>query len=559
MRRSPAAIAVALAAAAWWLGSTASIDRARRFLHAQTIDPSLVGVQRVTARLVEGGWLEVRPGRESDSPREVALDPGGRRHSVVYTVNRGDGAAANPAAVALKHLDPIPGLARLSIAADEADLHDPDHGILTHPVERGAPWEREVFFAVADGDGRLLSQGAAGLRVHGGASRQMTLPSLRLHFRPSLGVASFDPRPLLGGSDFRGWKNLVVHNDWRRAIPDESGDRLVLRGQNPLFYELCRRLGVPAPRTYPATVVLNGQPHRNLYFLTERVDRDFVRRRLGHDDFDFGLFRDADADDRPQFYVDLQSDLVHLAAPLRAAEVTRTVALEPFRRLMFLVTFWGSRDCYQGAYYRDRREDSSPLRFVPWDMDRAFTSAATSLEPWQMPILANVGRSRPEGPLQPFLFGRLLAEDRGFARAYIDDVNSFLNHDLDQAYLQGLVERLRQTARTAGVVTGAEDERGFDLYRRFLAERPAFYRQELARLCHVNLVTVHVEAPADQAYLVDGHRRQGAWTGRYRAGAAARIAPVAGARLEVADKIVEAELRIDTSADVTIVLDRTRR
>ena len=63
-------------------------------------------------------------------------------------------------------------LPTLSIIAVPADLFSPETGIYSHPQERGGAWERPSSLELFDADGRLAFQCAAGLRIHGGTSRQ---------------------------------------------------------------------------------------------------------------------------------------------------------------------------------------------------------------------------------------------------------------------------------------------------------------------------------------------------------------------------------------------------
>ena len=121
---------------------------------------------------------------------------------------------------------------------------------------------------------------AAGVRIHGGDSRQRPHHSLRLYFDDRYGASGF-PAELLA-PDLPGALGRVVLN--RDNGRDRTGQRwLFLEAIN---YDVARRLGVRAPYTRPVALTVDDEPPR-IVVLTEQLGPEALRRWLGHDDFEW--------------------------------------------------------------------------------------------------------------------------------------------------------------------------------------------------------------------------------------------------------------------------------
>ncbi len=73
----------------------------------------------------------------------------------------------------------------VSLLIDPEELDD----LLSNTMKCGRVWERSAHFALLR-HGELFFASPAGLRIHGGASRQRRIPNFRLYFR-----GSYDSRP----------------------------------------------------------------------------------------------------------------------------------------------------------------------------------------------------------------------------------------------------------------------------------------------------------------------------------------------------------------------------
>src|SRR5688572_22052300 len=144
------------------------------------------------------------------------------------------------------------GLPVLSLTLDEADLRDPETGLLTNVMEHGSEWERKGSVSYFD-EGKLLFASGVGVRIHGGGSRRVSpRQGFRLYFRRKYGRRELPPG-LLFGPAAQPIRRLIVHNDVRR---DQNGPWSFV---NPLAYDFARAIGAIAPETKPVRFYLNGE------------------------------------------------------------------------------------------------------------------------------------------------------------------------------------------------------------------------------------------------------------------------------------------------------------
>ena len=151
---------------------------------------------------------------------------------------------------------------------------------------RGSAFERPAWVSLFD-EGALQFASPSGIRVQGGVD-----------------------------SDILGWgeggqlQSLIVANDLRIYQ-----DSVRWRALSPLAYDIARRLNVPAARTKPTLLLVNGS-NLGLFFLTEPFDDEFLRSRFSHTDFAIYELR-ARNDDRAA--MDLYGRM-----HLRARQVSRS-------------------------------------------------------------------------------------------------------------------------------------------------------------------------------------------------------------------------------------------
>ena len=170
--------------------------------------------------------------------------------------NQDNGTAFQTVAAGLRSLP------TLSIIANPPDLFSPDTGIYTHPQARGGDWERPIALEMFDADGRLAFRCGAGLRIHGGTSRQpeeSPKHSFRLAFNPRHGSAPLH-FPVFGTRGGQTFDRLVLragNNDsWLTSRGEDRRQADYLRDE--WMRQTMLDLGHPSARGRFVHLYLNG-------------------------------------------------------------------------------------------------------------------------------------------------------------------------------------------------------------------------------------------------------------------------------------------------------------
>jgi hypothetical protein len=352
--------------------------------------------------------------------------------------------------------------------------------LFTHPLERGSAWERPAFVSYFD-RGQLLFGAPAGLRIHGGKSRQHSpVQSYRLYFERRYGADRFRHGVLFDGAS-DPLRRVVVHNDLRE---DHAGRWWHL--VNPLAYDIAARVGAVTPRTQPVRLFLNGEA-QGAYVLTEHVtSKTFLRAHFGHANFESA---DTATTVRLRRWVRREQ-------PLTMARVDGVVDVAGLTSWFLSMLFCATTDSFQGVMLRDATDEKARWFWVVWDMDHSFMDLyGRSPNPWEHDTFHTLLR-RPE--LRSEIVTRLLREDAAYREYFKHALAAMLNHQLAGGFLTERFEHYARVARALRV----PDTEYLGILQNFLARRPG----ALLRLA--------------ERYLVDGRSHRCALAGppgiRYR-------------------------------------------
>jgi hypothetical protein len=431
------------------------------------------------------------------------------------------------------------GVPLLSIFVRDEALRDPEHGLLTHPLERGAAWERPSYVSYFDG-GRLLFASQAGIRIHGGKSREHSpVQSFRLYFERGYGAREVRSGVLFGGRA-DPLRQIVVHNDLRQD----------LRGVwwhfvNPLAFDIARQVGAIAPDTQPARVLLNGEA-QGPYVLTEHVTtRGFQAARFGHRSFTV-----ADSEVIASLWR-WQREQPRLTR--RAVDAVFDV--DNLTSWFISVLFSATTDAFQGVMLRDETVPAARWFWVNWDMDHSFMDLYRQAPvPWEHDTFDTLLAKRE---LRSALVTRLLREDPGYAVQFKQRLADALNHRLTPAFL---FDRFEHYGRLADALQ-VPDRDYLPILAEFLRERPAALRRLAARhLPGGESRRARVGGPVDARFLVDGRPVAAGYEGWYFDGTPLRIEVAEPSRRRFSRWVVNGRdvsstsptLLIDVREDVTV-------
>lgn len=408
-----------------------------------------------------------------------------------------------PSALALSIAERGRAVSTVSLYVRPYDLHDAATGLLPNRTRHGAAWERPGWVSFFEG-GRLVHSAAAGVRIHGGSSRDAAdLPQgFRLYFRRRFGARELPAGVAFSGAHAHPLRRLIVHNDERRA---DDGMRWHL--VNPLAYDIAAAVGGITSPTRPVRFVLNGES-QGVFVLKEHFDpEDFFEAHVGHRVRAEGAEFDA-----------IGSEIQALR-PLRMRRVERLVDLDNLTRWFIATAFCATRDAYQGpGQFRDPTRAEAQWFWVNWDMDQSFR--AVDQDSFAA-LLSRTGARRARRPSdpRPRILTALLDEDPEY-RAYFQRVwVEVMNHVLTPAFLD---ERYRHYA-TAAATLGIEDRAYLVPLRHFLTHRPVTVWRAAERWLRTGESVEFQIAGTRGAAEIDGRRVAPGWQGRYFPGMAVRL------------------------------------
>ncbi len=249
-------------------------------------------------------------------------------------------------------------LPEIGLVTADAGLWDPDTGIYANPRERGGEWEREAFFEYRASGVEVRTR--AGLRIHGGRSRDLDQKSLRLYFDHGDGPVTLD---LFGDAPAR-LARLILRSD-------QTPDRIL---HTNLAESLFGDLGHLGSRQAPVTVTLNGDDW-GLYSARERLDPEWVNTTLGHTG-EFTLIRDGKTRHGDgQAWWDFLASFAAPAdrtSPAWLAGVRRNLDLASYIDWLLILAFGAAADNGDAHNLVLLRLDDRPWRVILWDADDLF-------------------------------------------------------------------------------------------------------------------------------------------------------------------------------------------
>lgn len=177
----------------------------------------------------------------------------------------------------------------VSLSFEESAVFGPS-GIYENPDDKGRGSEREIHFEYFDPahPGDSVHE-PAGLRIHGGNSRQHPKKPLRIHFRDDYGDSRLE-HDVFPGSPVKSFKTLLLRSGGHDAWTFDSRWREASFIRNQFLHELQRKMGQTSPYGRHVNVFLNGQ-YWGLYELQEFPHEHYNADHHGGDPDDWDVIK----------------------------------------------------------------------------------------------------------------------------------------------------------------------------------------------------------------------------------------------------------------------------
>ncbi len=398
------------------------------------------------------------------------------------------------------------GLPLMSLYVPEPHLSDPVTGLFQNLLARGRDWERPGTLSYFE-DGRLKFATEVGVRIHGGISREISpVKSFKIYFRGKQGADQFVPGVLFGGRA-DPLRRFILHNDLRA-----DADGRFWHFQNPLAYDIVKRIGAVAPKTQPVRFFLNGQ-WQGVYVATEKVDVNiespYLIGNYGHDDF---ATTNRDFEELALWLFEHR--------PWTLDVVDEVVDMDNLTRWFLSILFCATEDPFQGAQLRNNRDPDGRWFFVSWDMDHSFMDFNLQVDrPWEhdtfRTVFARAGerqRTRRPSDVRSSLLTTLFTEDESYRQYFRALFVETMNHRLTSEFLE---QRLR-FYRTVSETYGVTDTAYLDILGEYLEKRPAFLWSLAEQYLNTDPTTsLRLEGPTGVTLRVDGRDVGSRFDGRY--------------------------------------------
>lgn len=402
-----------------------------------------------------------------------------------------------------------PGLPLLSLIVAPEDFDHPLTGIHANPQQRGREWERPVLVGFQEGDQGF--QIKAGLRIHGGFSRELDKKSFRLYMRDEYGDGALT-YPLFGPEPER-FSRLVLHAGGQDTPVYGAAQWTLLR--SPLIAALSAETKAPGPRDRAVFLLINGEP-RGIYFVRERIDRRFLETHYGIEAADIldspeRIDGAANVVEGDRQHWDNLMDFVRthdLSDPAHYAYVRTQVDVANLIDYTLVHLYAGNIDWPEGNVNQFRaRGQGGRWRWMPWDNDHSLGYPPDRNSVTVNHVLRSLvhdDRSSTSGG-QTILLRKLMEQPLFFER-FLQRAAMLLNTTLAPDNVHGEIDRLAAQVRPA---IAAEQEiwpsqfpweEGIAALHTFADQRPEILRGLLSEQYALGgTLTVTVQAPASGA------------------------------------------------------------
>ena len=411
----------------------------------------------------------------------------------------------------------------LSVTVDENGLYHPERGIITNYNGRGKKWERLAYVSYFE-KGKLLFATAAGLRLHGGFTRNPPKHwkkrnySFRLYFRDEYGVDQFKPG-LLFNADCEPVKHLVVHNvmPWQR------------RYTASIAFAIARQTGCAVPETRVTQFYLNGKP-QGYYYLSEHLNKNQWISHMGHDNFAFYKTRGGGDKETLQDYKKLETWAKNPRVKMTMQEANKVIDVDNFTRHVFSWVFCGTTDQVQGTAVLDRNRPGARWFWINWDMDQSFLDLEKGnikRKHWEQPglvLAAGLNKEWMKHFVRPVLFRRLVKESPEYRKYFVRLTMDLLNHRLTPDFLSSLIDYYQKLPAPHGGGESLTEEKtrlenDLGNLRKYMKHRPGFIRKEIREYFGAGeILTCRIKGAPGYRYKIDGYPEKGNYRGYYYKG-----------------------------------------
>jgi len=323
----------------------------------------------------------------------------------------------------------------LSIVTEESNLFDSDSGIyvpginfkLDNPewsgnyFESGIEWEKPIHIEYFSEDGRVEFHQDAGIRIHGGKTRQAAQKSLRIYARKEYGKEYFKYR-LFPEKETVEFKRFLL-----RTTMGSWNDQSIIK--DVLAHNIAKDLNIETQDFQPVIVFINGE-YWGIHSLRDRIDKHYIKYEFNIDkdsiDLIGGNFNLVFAGDNSH-YISLIEFIENndLSIQNNYEYVKTQIDIDNFISYQIAEMFFANKDwpSNNSKLWRTKTKDGK-WRWIFYDLDAGLLDANKNM--FVHCLNTDTSITWPNAPESTFLFRNLITNNN-FLDKFINRYAEILN------------------------------------------------------------------------------------------------------------------------------------
>jgi CotH kinase protein/Secretion system C-terminal sorting domain/Fn3 associated len=297
--------------------------------------------------------------------------------------------------------------------------------------QRGKAWERNVHIEYFDQLGRINFGQYAGLRIHGGITRQAAQKSLRLYARKEYGNKSFDYQ-LLTNRENDKYKRFLL-----RATMG-TGERQTIIS-DVLAHEIIRGLNIEYQEYMPVIVFINGE-YWGIHTLRDRIDERYISYLYNIDKDSIVIIEDYNDDEsfKKLFeFIDINDISVSANYEYIASQIDIDNYIDYQIAEMFLNNYdWPGNNM---KIWKSGRKGSK-WRWIFYDLDQGFGNYEYNM--FDHVTLNDSNVVWPNPPISTLIFRKLM-QNNDFVDRFISRYAELLNTYFDTEIMIAKLDSVR--------------------------------------------------------------------------------------------------------------------
>lgn len=371
----------------------------------------------------------------------------------------------------------------ISISVEPDDLFDYDKGIYVPGVhfnesnkefsgnyfEKGRDWEKPANVEYFEINGQLAFSHGAGLRIHGGKTRQAAQKSLRLYARAEYGSSHFN-YPLLPNREVDEYKRILL----RTSMSSWTGETIL---HDVIWQQICKSLNFEYQEFQPVVVYINGE-YWGVQTLRDRLDENYIEYLTGVNNDDVSIVNWSFEPNNFAMNHDLSVDVNY-------EQIKELIDIDNYIDYNIAEQFIGNYDWPANNTKLWKEQPNGRWRWMLYDVDGGYRDINYNMLD-HCTNTANIDWPNP--PSSTILFRGLMANDSfrtQFVNRYVELLNTTFHPDTMLEVVDEVVQKYeseidRHIARWNYPVSKDQWYDDIDqVIKYFLKERPCAVRSNI--------------------------------------------------------------------------------